>query len=32
VTEEDIKPFKASFGNPKEAAEMMAAADRVVTF
>jgi hypothetical protein len=32
VTEEDLRPFKAKFGSPKDAAEMMAAADRVATF
>jgi hypothetical protein len=32
VTEEDLAPFKATFGNPQIAAELVAAADRVVTF
>jgi len=32
VTEDELKPFNASFGSPKAAAELMAAADRVATF
>jgi hypothetical protein len=32
VTDDDLRPFNAAFGTPKLAAEMMAAADRVVTF
>jgi len=32
VTEADLLPYKAEFGNPKAAAEEMAMADRVITF